>query len=218
MIVVHHLEHSRSQRIVWLLEELGLPYEIKRYKRNPKTMLASPELRAVHPLGKAPVLVEDGDVMIESGAIIDMMIDRHGATSGLRPAPDTPEREAYTTFLHFAEGSMMPPLLLRLIYNSMNERAPALLRPVVRTIMGPLEKGFTEPNIRRTLDFLEGELGKRPWFAGAAFSGADIQMSFPIEMSLQRGGLDGSRPKLMDFVERIRTRPAYKRAFAQIGA
>lgn len=218
MLIVHHLEHSRSQRIVWLLEELGLPYEIKRYKRNPKTMLAPPELRAVHPLGKAPILVEDGDVMIESGAIIDTMISRHGAASGLRPADGTPAREAYTTFLHFAEGSMMPPLLLRLIYNSMNERSPALLRPLVRTLMGPLEKGFTEPNIRRTLDFLESELGTRPWFAGDAFSGADIQMSFPIEMSQQRGGLDASRPKLMDFLRRIRARPAYQRAFAKIGA
>jgi glutathione S-transferase len=217
MLIVHHLERSRSQRIVWLLEELGLPYEIKRYKRDPKTMLAPPELRAVHPLGKAPILVEDGDVMIESGAIIDTIITRHGAEAWLRPAEGTPEREAYTTFLHFAEGSMMPPLLLRLISNSMNERAPSLLRPLVRTIMAPVDKGFTEPNIRRTLDFLEAELGKRQWFAGAAFSGADIQMSFPIEMSQQRGGLDKSRPKLMDFVTRIRARPAYQRAFAKIG-
>ena len=217
MIVVHHLERSRSQRIVWLLEELGLPYEIKRYKRNPKTMLAPPELRAVHPLGKAPVLVEDGDVMIESGAIIDTMISRHGAASGLRPTEGTPEREAYTTFLHFAEGSMMPPLLLRLIYLTVNERAPALLRPLVRMVMGPVEKGYTTPNIRGSLDFLEGEIGKRPWFAGEAFSGADIQMSFPIEMSQQRGGLDTSRPKLTSFISRIRARPAYQRAFAKIG-
>ena len=217
MLIVHHLERSRSQRIVWLLEELGLPYEIKRYKRNPKTMLAPPELRAVHALGKAPVLVEDGDVMIESGAIIDTMISRHGAAAGLRPAAGTPEHEAYTMFLHFAEGSMMPPLLLRLIYLTMNERAPALLRPLVRTIMGPVEKGYTEPNIHRTLDFLEGELGRRSWFAGDAFSGADIQMSFPIEMCQQRGGLDASRPKLMDFIQRIRARSAYQRAFAKIG-
>ena len=217
MIVVHHLEHSRSQRIVWLLEELGLAYEIKRYKRDPKTMLAPPGLRAVHPLGKAPILVEDEIVMIESGAIIDHLIARHGTSSGLRPEEGTPERLAYSTFLHFAEGSMMPPLLLRLIFNRMNELSPALMRPLVRAVSKPVNDGFVAPNIKRTLEFLEAELGKRRWFAGEAFSGADIQMSFPIEMAQQRGGLDTTRPKLMDFLARIRAKPAYQRAMSKIG-
>ena len=217
MLVLHHLEQSRSQRIAWLLEELGLPYEIKRYRRDPKTFLAPPELSAVHPLGKAPVLVDDGVVLIESGAIIEYVIGRYGADSGLRPDAASPEHQAYLTFLHFAEGSMMPPLLLRLIFGRIATGAPALIRPIARAIAAPVEKGFIAPNIARTLDFLEAELGKRPWFAGEALTGADIQMSFPVEVAQQRGGLDASRPKLMDWLGRIRARPAYRTAFAKIG-
>ena len=216
MIVLHHLEHSRSQRIAWLLEELGLPYEIKRYARDKKTMLAPPELRAVHPLGKAPVLVEDGVVLFESGAIIDYMLERHGG-SGLRPAPGTQEHVAYTTFLHFAEGSLMPPLLLRLIFDTMGKKAPAVMRPVVKIVTGPVNGLFVNPNIERTLDFLEAELTKRPWFAGEDFTGADIQMSFPLEAAAQRGGLNASRPKLMDWLSRIHARSANRTAMAKIG-
>jgi len=217
VIVVHHLERSRSQRIVWLLEELSLPYDIVRYRRNRKTMLAPPELKAVHPLGKAPVVVDDGRVLFESGAIIETLIARHAPDSGLRPADGTPERLAYTTFLHFAEGSMMPPLLLRLIFGRMNEMSPRLVRPLVRAITRPVETGFVAPNIKSQLDVLESELSAHPWFAGHAFTGADIQMSFPIEMAEQRGGLDGRRPKLMDFLARIHARPAYRRAKEKIG-
>ncbi len=217
MLIVHHLEQSRSQRIVWLLEDLKLPYELKLYKRNPATMLAPPELRKVHPLGKAPILEDDGTILIESGAIIDYLISRHGSGSGLRPVEGTQEHLDYMTFLHFAEGSMMPPLLLRLISQRMSTGAPALLRPLVRTILAPLENGFIAPNIKRTLDFLEAELARRPWFGGLSFSGADIQMSFPLEMAQQRGGLDKRWPKLMDFLGRIRAMPAYQRARIKIG-
>jgi glutathione S-transferase len=217
MITVHHLNQSRSLRIVWLLEELGVPYELRTYKRNPKTMLAPPELRAIHPLGKSPIVVDDGIVMIESGAIIQLLLERHGTNSGLAPAVGTPAHRDYLTFLHFAEGSMMPPLLLRLIFLRMAAGAPALLRPLVRAITGPVNAGFLDPNIKGTLDVLEGELGKRPWFAGEAFSAADIQMSFPIEMAHLRGGLDQSRPKLMDFLARIQARPAYARARLRVG-
>jgi glutathione S-transferase len=218
MIVLHHLEHSRSQRIAWLLEEFGLPYEIKRYKRNPKTMLAPPELRAVHPLGKAPIVEDDGRVLIESGAIIDELITRYGADSGLRPAEGTPDHLRYSTFLHFAEGSQMPPLLLRLVFSRIVEMSPALLRPLTKAIAAPVNKGFIAPNIKSQLDFLNGELSARPWFAGDAFSGADIQMSFPMEMAQQRGGLDQRWPKLVGFLDAIRARPAYVRAKAKIGA
>lgn len=217
MIVVHHLERSRSQRIVWLFEELGLRYEIKRYKRDPKTMLAPSELRAVHPLGKAPIVDDGGTVLIESGAIIEDMLSRHACGSDLRPADGTPEHRAYKTFLHFAEGSMMPPLLLRLIFMTIGEKAPTVLRPVVRALLAPVETVFVAPNLARTFDFLEGELGKRAWFAGATFTAADIQMSFPIEMAHQRGGLDLRWPKLMDFLARIHARPAYQRALRAIG-
>ena len=218
MIVLHHLEHSRSQRIAWLLEELGVPWEITRYARDPKTMLAPPELKAVHPLGKAPVVVDDGRVLIESGAIIDELITRYGADRGLRPAEGTPEHLRYSTFLHFAEGSQMPPLLLRLIFTRIVEMSPALVRPLAKAIAAPVNKGFIAPNIKSQLDFLEGELGQRQWFAGDTLSGADIQMSFPMEMAQQRGGLDGRWPKLMDFLGRIRARPAYRRAVERIGA
>ena len=217
MIVLHHLEYSRSQRIAWLLEELGLPYEIKKYKRDPKTMLAPPELKAVHPLGKAPVVDDDGRILIESGAIIDELITRYGAQSGLRPADGTPEHLRYSTFLHFAEGSQMPPLLLRLVFTRIVEMAPALVRPIAKGIATPVNKGFIEPNIRSQLDFLNGELSARTWFAGDAFSGADIQMSFPMEMAQQRGGLDQRWPKLVGFLDTIRARPAYVRAKARIG-
>ena len=217
MIVVHHLEHSRSQRIVWLLEELRQPYEIKRYARNKKTMLAPPELKAVHPLGKAPIVVEDGTTLIESGAIIDYLIDRHGGGTGLRPVPGTLEHQAYTTFLHFAEGSLMPPLVLRLIFNTMGQKAPAMMRPLVKMVTSPVNSLFVTPNIDGTLDFLEGELAKRPWFAGPDFTGADVQMSFPLEAAHQRGGLGASRPNLMDWLARIHARPANQTAMAKIG-
>ena len=217
MIVVHHLEHSRSQRIVWLLEELGVAYELKRYKRDPKTMLAPPELFAVQRLGKSPIVVDDGTVLIESGAIIEYLCARHGGQSGLVPAPGAPEHLAYLTFLHYAEGSMMPPLLMRLIFSTMAEKSPALMRPLVRAVTAPVETLYVKPNLKRILDFLEDELGRRPWFAGDTFTAADIQMSFPIEMARQRGGLDEARPKLVDWLARIHARPAYGRAMRAIG-
>lgn len=217
MIVLHHLQRSRSQRIAWLLEELGAPYDIKRYTRDRATMLAPPELRAVHRLGKAPIVVDDGKVLIESGAIIEYLIARHGAGSDLAPGQGTPEHLDYLTFLHFAEGSMMPPLLLRLIFSTMCEKAPTLMRPLVRAVTAPVEKRYVQPNLTRILDFLEDELGTRSWFAGSVLTGADIQMSFPIELAQQRGGLDASWPKLLDFLARIHARPAYRRALSRIG-
>lgn len=218
MIVVHHLEHSRSERIVWLLEEMGLPYEVKLYKRDPKTMLAPPELMKISPLGHAPIVVdEDGAVLIESGAIIDTLLKRHEVEPRLRPAEGTPEHLAYTTFLHLAEGSMMPPLLIRLLFNAMAEKSPMLARPLVKGLTSFPEKLYVGPNIKRTLDFLDEELEKREWFAGPDFTGADIQMSFPVAMARQRGGLDGRWPKLLAFLKRIEARPAHKAAKKRIG-
>ena len=217
MIIVHHLNNSRSQRILWLLEELGLPYEIKKYERDPKTMLAPPELRAVHPLGKSPV-IQDGDTVVaESGAIIDYLVGKHGAAA-LAPAPGTPERLHYTYFLHYAEGSAMPPLLLKLVFDRVaSSPAPFFVRPIARAIADKVKSTFVQPQIRQHLAFLEGELGKRTWFAGDAFSAADIQMSFPLEAAAARGGLDKQYPNLVAFLDKIHARPAYRRALERGG-
>jgi glutathione S-transferase len=215
MIVVHHLNNSRSQRILWLLEELGLDYEIRKYQRDPKTMLAPPELRAVHPLGKSPVISDGDTVVAESGAIVEHLTARANA---LAPAPGSPERLHYTYFLHYAEGSLMPPLLLKLVFDRVeNSPAPFFVRPIARAIANKVKDSFVLPQIRTHLDFLEGELDKRTWFAGSAFSAADIQMSFPLEAAAARGGLDGRYPNLVAFLERIHARPAYRRALERGG-
>jgi glutathione S-transferase len=217
MIVVHHLNNSRSQRVLWLLEELGLDYEVKRYERDAKTMLAPPALLAVHPLGKSPVIT-DGDLTLpESGAIVEYLVDRYGG-GRLVPPVGTRERIRYSYWLHYAEGSLMPPLLLKLVFTRVPQAPmPALVRPVVRRIADGVRQQFVEPQIKLHLDYLEGELGKTAWFAGEEFTAADIQMSFPIEGAASRGGLDASRPKLFAFLERIHARPAYKRALERGG-
>jgi glutathione S-transferase len=214
MIRVHHLNHSRSQRVLWLLEELGLPYEIVRYERDPKTMLAPPELKKVHPLGKSPVVTDGPLVLAESGAIIETLVERHGPQ--LRPEPGTPEFQRYRYWMHYAEGSLMPPLLLKLVFDQV-EKAPLIVRPVAKAISATVKARFITPNLRTHLDFLEAELASSPWFAGPAFSAADVQMSFPIEAAAARGGLDNSRPRLMDWLQRIHDRPAYHRAIDKGG-
>jgi glutathione S-transferase len=216
-LVVHHLNESRSQRVLWLLEELGLPYEIKRYQRDPNTMLAPASLRAVHPLGKSPV-VSDGElVLAESGAIIEYLVERYG-NGRLIPPPGTPERLRYRYWLHYAEGSAMPPLLLKLVFDRM-ERGPApfFIKPLVRSIAGKVKGAFIEPQLTLHLDYLESELGKFTWFAGSELSAADIQMSFPLEAARARAGLAADRPHLLAFLQRIHARPAYQRALAQGG-
>jgi glutathione S-transferase len=217
MITVHHLNNSRSQRVLWLLEELEIPYEVKRYERDATTMLAPAALKAVHPLGKSPVIT-DGDVTLaESGAIIEYLAGKY-AGGRLVPPANTPERLRYTYWLHYAEGSLMPPLLMSLIFSRVrNAPAPFFVRPIARGIADKVMNSFVSPNIKLHLDYLEGELGRTAWFAGNEFSAADVQMSFPLEAAATRGGLDGSRPKLKAFLERIHARPAYQRALVQGG-
>jgi glutathione S-transferase len=203
--------------VLWLLEELGLAYEVRRYQRDAKTMLAPPALRAVHPLGKSPV-IQDGEVTLaESGAILEYLVGRHG-NGRLIPAAGTPERLRYTYWMHFAEGSAMPPLLMKLVFDRI-EKAPMpfFVRPVARAIARRAKGTFVQPNIDRSLDFMEGELANSDWFAGAEFSAADVQMSFPLEAARVRGGLDAKRPRLMAFLERIHARPAYRRAIDKGG-
>jgi glutathione S-transferase len=217
MITVHHLNNSRSQRVLWLLEELGLPYEIEHYQRDPQTMLAPDSLLKVHPLGKSPVLT-DGDVTLaESGAIIEYLVERYG-NGRLIPQPGTPERRHYNYWLHFAEGSAMPPLLLKLIFDRIPTMPmPFFARPIARGISTKVLERMVLPNLKRQLDFMEAELTRSDWFAGSEFTAADIQMSFPIEAAAQRAGLDASRPKLMALLKRIHARPAYQKALARGG-
>ena len=203
MIVVHHLENSRSQRVLWLLEELGLPYEVRRYARDPKTMLAPPELKNVHPLGKSPVIEDGGRVVAETGAIVEYLVEK--AEGRLGPPPNREAVLRYRHFLHYAEGSMMPPLLALLVVGRLG-------------MLGKPAKAPVQAMLDGHLDWLEGEIATRDWFAGDEFTAADIMMSFPLEASRSRGGLDESRPHLIDWLERIHARPAYGEALAKGGA
>lgn len=218
MITVHHLNNSRSQRILWLLEELGLPYEVKRYQRDAKTMLAPRELLAVHPLGKSPVIRDGELVLAESGAIVEYLATRY-ASGLLVPEERTSEHLRYVYWLHFAEGSAMPPLLMKLVFDRIEsgKGMPFFVRPVARAIAARAKAAVVTPNLQRQLDFMEAELASREWFAGAAFTAADIQMSFPLEAAASRGGLDEKRPKLSAFLKRIHDRPAYQRALEKGG-
>jgi glutathione S-transferase len=202
MIIVHHLENSRSQRILWLLEELKMPYEVRRYQRDPKTMLAPPELKRVHPLGKSPVIEDEGRVIAETGAIVEYLVEK--AEGKLGPPPNREAVLRYRHFLHYAEGSMMPPLLALLVVNRLG-------------ILGKPAKAPVQKMLDGHLDWLETELADRDWFAGDSFSAADIMMSFPLEASRARGGLDERRPNLIDWLERIHARPAYGEALAKGG-
>jgi glutathione S-transferase len=217
MITVHHLNNSRSQRVLWLLEELELPYEIKRYQRNAKTMLAPPELRQVHALGKSPVITDDGLVIAESGAIIEYLTGKYG-NGRLVPAADTPERLRYTYWLHYAEGSAMPPLLLTLVFNQIGKASmPFFVKPVARGIVDKVKTTFINPQLKLHFDFIENELGKTAFFAGNEFTAADIQMSFPVEAASARGGISKTSPRMVAWLQKMQARPAYQRALEKGG-
>jgi glutathione S-transferase len=217
MITVHHLNNSRSQRVLWLLEELGLDYTVVRYQRNPRTMLAPPELKKIHPLGKSPVVEDDGLLLTESGAIIEYLVDTYDAARSLAPTPGTDTYLRYRCWLHYAEGSLMPPLLVTLVFNRIRSAPmPFFARPIARGIADKALAGFARPQVKLHLDYLEAELGRSQWFAGEDFSAADIQMSFPLEAAQARFGLE-AYPLLARFIERIHARPAYQRALAQGG-
>ncbi|MFM0179545.1 glutathione S-transferase family protein [Paraburkholderia aspalathi] len=217
MLTVHHLNNSRSQRVLWLLEELGVPYEIKRYERDPNTMLAPPELRAVHPLGKSPVITDDGQTLAESGAIIEYLIDKYGQ-GRFAPAVGTPERLRYTYWMHYAEGSAMPPLLLKLIaLRIASAPMPFFAKPIARKIAWTLQSSFIDPQLKLHLGFINKELSATGWFVGSDFTAADVQMSFPLEAATARGGMEGQIPAVVDFLKRIHARPAYQRALERGG-
>lgn len=202
MITVHHLANSRSQRILWLLEELGVPYEVERYERDPETLRAGKELERVHPLGKSPVVTDDGTTVSESGAIVEYLLEQHGP-GRLAPAPGAPERKAYLEWLHYAEGSEMVPLLFDLIATWIEGRESPILQ-------------FVTPELDKQLDYLERALEGREHLLEQGFSAADVMVSFGLEFAEARGYLEG-RPALRDYVHRLQARPAYARALERGG-
>ena len=216
MIVVHHLNNSRSQRILWLLEELGAPYEVRRYERDPATILAPAELRAVHPLGKSPVIVDGGRTVAESGAMVEYLVEAYGGRR-LVPPPGSEERLRYTYWLHYAEGSAMAPLLLALVFQRLPlAPMPGLFRPLVRRVARAALASYVMPQVNLHLDHIEAELARAPWFAGDGFTAADIQMSFPLEAAATRA--EGrARPLSAAWLAAIHARPAYRRALAKGG-
>ncbi len=203
MLVVHHLNDSRSQRILWLLEELGAPYEIKRYQRDPQTRLSPPELQAVHPLGKSPVITDGSRTIAESGAIVDYVLRRHG-NGALRPKADSPEFETYAEWLHYAEGSAMLPLMLNLYVGRLGE-AGKPLHPRI------------DSELANHLGYVDQALKGREWLLGGELSGADIQMSFVGEMAKVAKRIE-PYPNLAAWVARFQARPAYQRSIEKGGA
>ena len=223
MLTVHHLETSRSQRILWLLEELGVPYELKVYRRNAATRLAPPELKAVHPLGKSPVVTDDGEVIAESGAIIEYLVEKFGSRgqgelAHLQPAPGTPEYRQCRYWMHYAEGSLMNWLVMKLVFVSIPKRPmPFFAKPIARAICDKVQAQLVDPNLQAALTFIEDHLARNRWFAGNDITMADFQMSFAVEALLSRATGTGSHPRLSEYKDRIRARPAYQRAEAKGG-
>jgi glutathione S-transferase len=217
MITVHHLNNSRSQRVLWLLEELGVPYEIQHYQRDARTMLAPSSLKKVHPLGKSPVITDGDEVVAESGAIIEHLVEKYGH-GRFAPIAGTPEARRYRYWMHYAEGSAMPPLVMRLVFTHLKSAPmPFFVKPIARKIADQVLDRFVDPNIRAHTAHMEAALAHGAWFAGEEFSAADVQMSFPIEAAAVRGGLGHEFPRLQAFLERIHARPAYGRALQKGG-
>lgn len=216
MITLHHLENSRSQRIAWLLEELGLAYQVERYARQPPNMLAPASLKKVHPLGKSPVITDDGVTVAESGAIIEYLIEQHGG-GRLRPAEGTEARRAYTYWLHFAEGSMMPLLVMKLVFGRLSGKPiPFFLRPIGKVFATAVEQNYLGPSLAAQLDFIEATLAKQPWFADDDFTAADIQMSFPLQAAQGRVDL-GKYPCIKGWIDRVEARDGWKKAVDRVG-
>ena len=223
MLTVHHLETSRSQRILWLLEELGVPYELQRYKRNPLTRLAPAELKAVHPLGKSPVISDDGEVVAESAAIIEYLVEKYGhlagtELAGLQPVPGTPEHRQCRFWMHYAEGSLMNWLVMKLVFGVIpTQPMPFFARPIARALCNKVQANLIDPNLQNARDFIEQHLGQHRWFAGEQLSMADFQMSFAVEALLSRGTDAALYPHISAYNARMQARPAYQRAVAKGG-
>jgi len=223
MLTVHHLETSRSHRILWLLEELGVPYELKTYRRNKRTHLAPPELKQVHPLGKSPVITDDGEVIAESGAIIEYLVDKFGAEARgdlthLKPRGGTAAHRQCRFWMHYAEGSLMNWLLMKLVFQAIpKQRMPFFARPIARAIAGNVQAKLIDPNLATASAFIEDHLGRNAFFAGDALTMADFQMIFAVEALLERRGGEAAMPNLAAYRARIVARPGYLRALDKGG-
>jgi len=223
MLTVHHLETSRSQRVLWLLEELGVPYELRVYRRDPATRLAPAELKAVHPLGKSPVVTDDGEVIAESGAIIEYLVEKYGhlgqgELAHLQPATGTPAHRQCRYWMHYAEGSLMNWLVMKLVFVTIPTRPmPFFAKPIARALSSKVQAQLIDPNLQAATSFIEDHLARHRWFAGNEISMADFQMSFAVEALLSRATGAGSHPHLSAYHARMRARPAYQRAEAKGG-
>ena len=223
MLTLHHLETSRSHRILWLLEELGVPYELRRYQRDPATRLAPPELKKIHPLGKSPVLTDGELVVAESGAILEYLAECYGAQAPaelahLEPARGTPAHRQCRFWMHYAEGSLMNWLVMQLVFGSIpRQPMPFFVRPVARALCAGVQQKLIQPNVQTALAFMENHVAQHRWFAGEHLSLADFQMSFAVEAALARGTAASAWPHLQAYLQRIQARPAYQRALEKGG-
>ena len=223
MITLHHLETSRSQRVLWLLEEMGLPYEMVRYQRDPKTRLAPPALKAIHPLGKSPVITDGGITVAESGAILEYLAETYGADAaaglpGLLPRPGTPEHRQSRFWMHYAEGSLMNWLLMKLVFTTIpTQPMPFFVRPIARALCGKVQAALVDPNMTTALDFMEQHLAHHAWFAGDQLTLADFQMSFAVEAALSRASGKDGYPHLQAWRDKVAARPAWQRALEKGG-
>jgi len=214
MIRVHHLETSRSSRLLWLLEELELSYDVVTYKRDPKTIRAPKSMKAVHPLGRAPLLEIDGHILAESGAIMEYLTEREGK---LGPA-SVESRRTYQYWLHYAEGSAMTPILVKLLTGGIRHASvPFFMRPIMRIIANRVDNAYTDDELITHFGWIESALSEQEYFAGHRFSAADIQMSYPIQGSFVRGDILPERPHTTAWLERVESRPAYQRALEKGG-
>ena len=221
MITIHHLEASRSQRILWLLEELGIPYHLEIHRRDPLTKLAPASLKKIHPLGKSPVITDGALVIAESGAIIEYLAEVYGAQAplelvDLRPSAGTAEHLQCRFWMHFAEGSLMNWLLMKLVFESLpKQRMPFLIKPVVKALCNQVLQKLIMPNVQTALDYMEQHLAQHTWFAGVPLAMADFQMSFAVEAALANH--PSTYPHLNAYLNRLHARPAYQRAIARGG-
>ena len=218
MITLHHLENSRSQRILWLLEELGVDYEIKLYKRDPKTNLAPDELKAIHPLGKSPLITDGGKVIAESAVIVNYLIRNYDKENRFSSAQDSDAAQQTEYWLHFAEGSLMPYLVMSLVFTKVKTAPmPFFVRPVAKGIADQVMKSFISPNVENSLRFIEDHLSKNMWFSGDEMSAADFQMRFPLEAAMTRSDIASKLPAINAWVKKVHALPAYQNALKKGG-